>query len=94
MTKKNPNFKKQAIELTPAEFDNLDRIAAATGSLAPRGATTGQASWRSLIKRIANGELKVVPRRTLPGPAPATPATAPVLGPVDSVRYTKLEESA
>jgi len=51
---------RESIELTAAEWLALEQLAADTKSLAARGPKAKQPSWRILIKRIANGEIKLV----------------------------------
>ena len=53
------NTKRESIPLTPEQWAALERIAAETNSTADRGPTTGRPSWRSLLRRIADGELIV-----------------------------------
>lgn len=50
---------RRSLPLAPDEWAALERIAAETQSLAERGSNAGIASWRTLIRRIANGELVV-----------------------------------
>lgn len=52
-------FECRSLELTAAQWAALDRLAAQTGSVAPTGPAVGQANWRTLLKRIADGELEV-----------------------------------
>lgn len=52
-------FERRSLELTPSQWASLIEIAAQTASLAPSGPTAGQASWRTLIKRIADYEMEV-----------------------------------
>jgi len=52
-------FSRRSLELTAAQWDALDAIAASTESLAPSGPTAGKPSWRSLIKRIADKDLTI-----------------------------------
>jgi hypothetical protein len=42
-------------------MDHLIELAAATNSLAPTGTYAGEPSWRTLIKRIADGDYILVP---------------------------------
>ncbi len=53
------NFERRSIELTPAEWRALERLAAETGSEAPTGPNAGRPSWRTLIKRIADNDLTI-----------------------------------
>jgi hypothetical protein len=54
-------FRGDYIRLTQAEWDHLIELAAATNSLAPTGTYAGEPSWRTLIKRIADGDYILVP---------------------------------
>lgn len=58
------NTKRESIPLTPEQWAALERIAAETNSTADRGPTTGQPSWRALLRRIADGELTVTLKDT------------------------------
>jgi hypothetical protein len=49
-------FTRRSLELTPEQWQALERLATETGSIPP---TRRQASWRTLIKRIADGDLVV-----------------------------------
>jgi hypothetical protein len=51
---------RRSIPLSPLEWAILEEIAAATNSIAERGSNAGEPSWRALLRRIANGELKVL----------------------------------
>jgi hypothetical protein len=55
MTKK----KRKSLELTPAEWLELEILATDLGAFAERGPTAGQPSWRNLIRKIAEGRLKL-----------------------------------
>jgi hypothetical protein len=50
---------RRSLTLSPDEWATLERLAAETGSEAQRGPTPGEPSWRTLVKRIAKGELKI-----------------------------------
>jgi hypothetical protein len=50
---------RRSIELTPAQWQALEKLATMTGSFAPSGPTPGEPSWRTLIKRIATGVLYI-----------------------------------
>lgn len=52
---------RESIPLTRAQWGALNKIATETGSLAERGDNAGNPSWRTLLRRIADGELKVIP---------------------------------
>lgn len=53
------SFERRSLELTPAEWRALERLAADLGTCPPSGPTAGKPAWRTLIKRIADGELSV-----------------------------------
>jgi hypothetical protein len=55
-------FERRSLELTASQWASLDQLAAMTDSLAPSGPTAGQASWRTLIKRIADQEMEIMVR--------------------------------
>lgn len=50
---------RESVPLTRAQWRALERIATETGSLAERGDNAGNPSWRTLLRRIADGELMV-----------------------------------
>lgn len=54
-------FEGGYLKLTAEQWAHLTALAAATKSLAPTGTNAGQPSWRTLIKRIADGEFILVP---------------------------------
>jgi hypothetical protein len=53
-------FERRSLELTPAQWAAIEEIAERTGSIAPSGPTAGRASWRTLMKRIAEREVEIV----------------------------------
>jgi hypothetical protein len=53
------NVERKSIPLTPAQWASLARVAAETNSYAERGPSTGEPNWRTLLRRIADGELIV-----------------------------------
>lgn len=53
------NTKRQSIPLTPEQWAALKRVATETNSTANRGPTTTHPNWRTLLRRIADGELTV-----------------------------------
>ena len=57
------NFQRRSLELTAAEWEVIENLAAATESTAPSGPNAGEPSWRTLIKRIANKEITLQPRQ-------------------------------
>ena len=56
-------FQRRSLELTAAEWQTLEELAAATESIAPSGPNAGEPSWRTLIKRIADKEITFQPRQ-------------------------------
>jgi len=50
---------RESIPLTRMQWKALERIAAETGSIAERGDNAGNPSWRTLLRRMADGELTV-----------------------------------
>lgn len=46
--------------LLPDDFAGLEALAVATDSVAERGRGVGSPSWRSLVRRIAAGDLLLV----------------------------------
>lgn len=52
---------RRSLKLSPKEWRRLQDIAVVTNSLATKGTTTGQPTWRALVRRIAQGELAVGP---------------------------------
>ena len=50
----------RCLELPLDSWKALEDLAESTGSLAKGGPYTGKPSWRTLIRRIANGGLKVI----------------------------------
>jgi hypothetical protein len=55
----NKNCVRQSIQLRVGEWQSLQQIASDSGSLAEAGDSIGSASWRTLLRRIALGELVV-----------------------------------
>lgn len=53
-----PNEQRSLI-LTDEQWQALERLAAHTGSLARAGSRTGEPSWRTLIAKLADGELEL-----------------------------------
>jgi hypothetical protein len=52
-------MERRSIELTPEQWLVLENLAIDTNSVAPTGPNSGCSSWRTLIKRIANGEITI-----------------------------------
>jgi hypothetical protein len=52
-------MERRSIELTPEQWLVLENLAIGTNSVAPTGPNSGYSSWRTLIKRIANGEITI-----------------------------------
>jgi hypothetical protein len=50
---------RRSLVLTEAQWAAIERIAAATRSLATTGTHTGRAAWRALVRRIADGDVIV-----------------------------------
>ena len=50
-------FPRRSLELTKAEWDALDKLAAELGSLSISKRNPGKPTWRTLIKDIANGTI-------------------------------------
>ena len=59
---------RQSLTLMPEDWERLRELAREHQALAPAGPTTGQPSWRSLIKEIARGRFRLVetPEETTP----------------------------
>lgn len=53
---------RRSIKLLLYQWIALDQIAHSTGSKCLTGVRKGNRSWRSLLRRIAEGELIVIPR--------------------------------
>jgi hypothetical protein len=56
-------FQRRSLELTAAEWEVIESLAAETESIAPSGPNAGKPSWRTLIKRIADKEITLQPRQ-------------------------------
>lgn len=56
------DFERRSLELTPAEWQELERLAAELNTTPPAGTTAGKPSWRSLIKAIADNAIILTPR--------------------------------
>lgn len=52
-------MKRRSLELTEAQWQQLEALAVATDSRAEKGPSKDQPSWRTLIRRIAEGELRI-----------------------------------
>jgi hypothetical protein len=50
---------RRSLVLTATQWAAIERIAAATRSLATTGTHTGRAAWRALVRRIADGDVIV-----------------------------------
>lgn len=50
---------RRSIELTKAQWKQLEELAEATESIATKGPHKGLSSWRALLRRLAIGELHV-----------------------------------
>lgn len=53
-------FIRKSLELTAEQWQRLERLAAELDVNAPTGPRAGRPSWRSLIKLLADGQLKVI----------------------------------
>ena len=51
---------RRSLTLMPEDWDRLQELAREHQALAPAGPTTGQPSWRTLIKEIARGRFTLV----------------------------------
>lgn len=58
--KPRKNARLTSVRLKQSEVESLTAIAAKTESIAATSVNAGKPSWRTLIKRIAHGELKVI----------------------------------
>lgn len=52
-------MKRRSLELTESQWQRLEQLAVATDSRAEKGPSKGKPSWRSLIRRIASGEIEI-----------------------------------
>jgi hypothetical protein len=50
---------RRSLELTENQWQQLEQLAAATDSKAEKGPSKGKPSWRTLIRRIAEGDIKI-----------------------------------
>lgn len=50
-------YPRRSLELTAPEWESLDKLAADLGSLSVSRRNPGKATWRTLIKEIANGTI-------------------------------------
>ena len=53
-------FERRSLELTAEQWAVIEQLAAQTDSLAPGGPKAFSPSWRTLIKRIANGDFLLI----------------------------------
>ena len=58
-------FDQRSLKLTAQQWAVLESLAAQTGSAPPTGTNAGQPSWRTLIKRIADGDITLSPPHNL-----------------------------
>jgi hypothetical protein len=56
----SPKGELRCLELPTDSWKSLEDLAENTASFAKSGPHTGQSSWRTLIRRIADGELKIL----------------------------------
>lgn len=81
---KNPLavFEQRSLPLTKQEWQTLDYLAAATGSVPKSGRNTKTPTWRNLIKRIAQGEFLLIATANAPALAVAfSPSVPPIPDP-------------
>jgi len=52
-------MKRRSLELTEAQWQWLGQLAVATKSKAEKGPAKGKPSWRTLMRRIAEGDIKI-----------------------------------
>jgi len=52
-------FDRKSLELTAAQWAVLDALSAETNSVAPTGPNAKRPSWRTFIKRIADGDFTI-----------------------------------
>jgi len=57
--KRKRTMKRRSLELTEAQWQCLEQLAIATESKAEKGPTKGKPSWRTLMRRIAEGDIKI-----------------------------------
>ena len=53
------SYQRRSLELSLSQWTVLENEARALGCLAVGGSKAGKPGWRSLVRRIASGELKV-----------------------------------
>jgi len=52
-------FKRKSLKLTADQWSRLDRLAAELDATPPTGTHAGKPSWRTLIKEISEGTIKL-----------------------------------
>ncbi len=52
-------FIRKSLELTAQQWHGLERLADLVGALAPTGPSSGEPSWRTLIKMLADGQFVI-----------------------------------
>lgn len=52
-------FKRKSLKLTAEQWAKLDSLADAFEATSPTGTRAGKPSWRTLIKEIADGTIKL-----------------------------------
>lgn len=62
-----PPSELRCLKLPPDSWQRLEALAQATDSVARAGPYRGSPSWRTLIRRIADGELQIVQHDPRPG---------------------------
>ena len=53
-------FIQKSLHLTPEQWGVLEQLAADLGSLAPAGPRAGLPSWRTMVKDVSDGKLRIV----------------------------------
>lgn len=51
---------RKSLKLSTEEWENLKVLAEKYAILAPTGPTVGQSSWRTMMKEIAKGHIKII----------------------------------
>ena len=58
-------MRRESFTLTDGQFAALEKLAVDTKSTCVKGVRIGEPSWRALLRRVATGELLVVPAWTV-----------------------------
>lgn len=51
---------RKSLDLSPGEWEHLEDLAKKFGTCPPSGPTAGKPAWRSLIKELSRGNLRIV----------------------------------